>query len=258
MTNIGQIADSHQTDQGQVRQRNEDYVAVRHPQNVEDENLHGWLYIVADGVGGADAGEVASSYATERTLYHYLDKATQRNWGKRLQEAIEAAHQDLCKLIEERRTPNRMGTTMVAALITGQTALFANVGDSRGYHCRNGRIRQITKDHSLVVKLLEEGIITEEEAANLNISNIILQSIGSEQPPVVDLFTTPLLPGDRILLCSDGLNLHVKDHEMAEILSQYNPEEASRRLVQLANSRGGYDNVTVIVLKYGNQLQKSD
>ena len=108
----------------------------------------------------------------------------------------------------------------------------------------------MTKDHSLVAKLLEEGIISPAEAATLNIGNIILQSIGSEQPPQVDLFPVSLQAGDALVLCSDGLTNHVSDQELAETISSQSPEEATQRLVELANERGGYDNITVLVVQY--------
>ena len=250
MTNIGHISASSRTDQGQVREHNEDFVVFRAPINEQDESQNGWLAIVADGVGGADAGEIASSFATEKTVQHFLEKSDQKDWGQRLENAISAAHQDLCDLIESREGKRRMGTTLVAVIVVGNEAIFANVGDSRAYICRKGRIRQITKDHSLVVKLLDDGIITEEEAAKLNISNIILQSIGSEQPPQVDLYPESLHSEDIILLCSDGLNKHITDDELAQILSENSPEQASDMLIKIANQRGGLDNITVMVLKY--------
>ncbi|MBK8430994.1 MAG: serine/threonine-protein phosphatase [Chloroflexi bacterium] len=256
MTNIGHIIAAARTDQGRVRDHNEDFLVVRQPEDADDETRHGWLFIVADGVGGADAGEVASRFAAEQTVQHYLANHNPLQWGARLQQAIATAHNDLCDLIASREGQRRMGTTLVAALLaTNNEIVFANVGDSRAYIYRYNRIRQITKDHSLVVKLLEEGIITEEEAAELKISNIILQSIGSEHPPQIDLFYELLATGDKILLCSDGLNTHVADDEMAYILSQHAPPEAAKKLVELANLRGGLDNISVIVLEYtGGEL----
>lgn len=251
MTNIGHIIAAYHTDQGQVREHNEDFVMVIEPSDEQKEAQNGWLCVVADGVGGAEAGEVASEFATQQTVSHFLEDQEQKNWEKRLYNAVQAAHNDLCDLIATRQGQGRMGTTLVALSLTGNSAVFANVGDSRAYLCRWGRIRQITKDHSLVVKLLEEGIISPEEADELNIGNIILQSIGSEQPPTIDIFTESLLDGDRILLCSDGLNTHVEDDEMAALVSEHPPQQAAEKLVALANERGGHDNITVMVLQYG-------
>ncbi len=250
MTHNGTTRAAFLSDRGLVREQNEDYVTVYEPATAQDEARNGRVYVVADGVGGADAGEIASSFTCERTVFHYLESDQDRAWGPRLQEAIEQAHRDLCHLIESRTDDRRMGTTLVAAVLADGEAVLANVGDSRGYHWRDGEIRQITRDHSLVAKLLEEGIISRMEAEALNIGNIILQSIGSEQPPQVDLFAVPLEAGDWLLLCSDGLTNHVADEELAAVIADHEPEEASRRLVELAKERGGYDNITVLVVEY--------
>lgn len=256
-----QINAAYVTDQGQVREHNEDFVILRLPVDPDDAHKNGWVGIVADGVGGAEAGEVASQFASEQMMAHYLnhnhhEQADPADSASRLKEAMMAAHFDLCGLIEERQKHvtqhTRMGTTIVAAVVMAEknTAVFANVGDSRGYHLRGDNIRQITKDHSLVVKLLEEGLITQEDADTLRIGNIILQSIGSEQPPQVDLFPISLLPGDSIMLCSDGLNNHVQDHEIGHIMATNPPEDACQQLVKLANERGGHDNISVLVMHY--------
>ena len=257
MTTNGHILAAFKTDRGQVREHNEDFVTIYEPETHLDEVRNGRVYLVADGVGGADAGEIASRFTCERTIYHYLQSDPDPKWKRRLRRAVEKAHHDLCDLIDSRRDNRRMGTTLVAAVLAEKEAFLANVGDSRGYLVRQGEIRQITKDHSLIAKLLEEGIISPTEAASLNIGNIILQSIGSEQPPQVDLFSVPLQEEDLLLLCSDGLSNHVSDQEMAEIVSAYPPEEASRRLVELANKRGGYDNITVLVVKYEMEIASS-
>lgn len=248
MISIGSVQSAYLTHRGQIRDHNEDFVAMLEPKNEEDLAQNGWIYIVADGVGGADAGEIASSFAVDRTVKHYIQE-TGTDLPERLKLSIEMAHNDLCDLIDERQDDRRMGTTMVAAVIANGQAIMANVGDSRGYHIRDGHIRQITKDHSLIAKLLEEGIVTTEEAEALNISNIILQSIGSEQQPIVDIFTFSLQENDAILLCSDGLTNHVEDAEIAEVISTLSPEDASQKLVDLANERGGYDNISVLIAK---------
>ena len=250
MSSIGRIRSAYLTDRGQVRDHNEDFVIGHEPQTKEQEAQNGWLYVVADGVGGADAGEVASSYASEKTILHFLQSSETADMGARLKKAIESAHYDLCSLIDERQDDRRMGTTIVATAIQEDSVAIANVGDSRGYLISNGTITQITKDHSLIAKLLEEGIVTADEADALNIGNIILQSIGSEQTPVVDIFKLSLKANDCLLLCSDGLTNHVKDEEINEIVSSQSPGDATKTLVDLANERGGHDNITVLVLKY--------
>ncbi len=242
-----------QTDRGLVRDHNEDYIIRKEPTSLEEENKNGWLYIVADGVGGADAGEVASEFASNQTVIHYLEGSNQ-NLGHRLVIAMQAANTDLRKLVADRNENKRMATTMVATSISEQTAYIANVGDSRGYHWRENVLHQVTKDQSLVAKLVEEGAITEEEAANHPHRNVILYSIGSEKTPKIDLFEVHLEQGDKLLLCSDGLTRHVADHEINEILGRADLEAANNYLVQLAIQRGGQDNITAAIIVYGDKL----
>lgn len=243
---------SLRTHQGRVRDHNEDYVTWREPSNQEDESLNGWFYIVADGVGGADAGEVASKYASQRTTEHFLRLSEVDDWTQRLSDAMKAANTDLRQLVADRGDHSRMATTMVALAIRDKCAYFANVGDSRGYHWRDGQLQQVTKDQSLVAKLLEEGAITEAEAAVHPRKNVILYSLGSDRDPHIDMFQRKLEPGDKLLLCSDGLTRHVSDEELASAIAEQAPDEATRSLVQLANRRGGEDNISVAVLHYNS------
>jgi serine/threonine protein phosphatase PrpC len=238
------------TDTGRVRTHNEDFVTFREPADTADEAQNGWLYIVADGVGGADAGEIASQFASERTLFHYLDSADNPNWGERLVDAMQAANTDLRQMVAERDGNSRMATTMVAVVFQGKNAYIANVGDSRGYLWRDGRIQQITKDQSLVAKLLEEGAITAEEAEYHPRRNVILYSLGSERSPKIDLFEKTMQPGDIVFLCSDGLIRHVSDDELAHMIIAAEPAQATQNLIELANSRGGQDNISAAILLY--------
>jgi protein phosphatase len=248
MTTRVQIEAALRTDQGQVRDHNEDYISSREPADGEDESKNGWLYIVADGVGGAEAGEVASRFATEQTIKHFLASDDEADWGKRLRDAVLAANADLRQMVIERES--NMATTMVASVIHDGRVTMTNVGDSRGYHWRDGQLRQITKDQSLVAKLVEEGAITEEEAFNHPRKNVILHSLGSRQAPQIDLFDVPLEPDDLLLICSDGLVRHVRDEEIATVIKEKGPAEASDFLVQMANERGGEDNISVGILRY--------
>ena len=237
------------THQGRVRNNNQDFVAWREPSDTADEEKHGWLYILADGAGGMDAGEVASRFATERTLHHYLDD-DEPDWGRRLQEAMQKANADLREMSARHEGNNRMATTMVAVVIVGGRAYVANVGDSRAYFWREGVLSQITKDQSLVAQLLDEGAITAEEAAVHPRRNVILFSLGSERTPKIDIFDLELEADDRLLLCSDGLTRHVRDDEIETIVGQQQASEATDTLIGLANERGGQDNVSVGVLHY--------
>lgn len=256
MNHLAPIKAAMLTDRGLVRDHNEDYILRLEPTNPEEEKERGWLYIVADGVGGADAGEVASEYASNQVVTHYQDGSNQ-NLGHRLVIAMQAANTDLRKLVAERNENKRMATTMVATSICEQTAYIANVGDSRAYHWRDNSLRQVTKDQSLVAKLVEEGAITEEEAANHPHRNVILYSIGSEKTPKIDLFEVLLQQGDKLLLCSDGLTRHVSDDEINEIIGRDDLEEANDSLIQLAIQRGGQDNITSVIIAYGDAQQNT-
>lgn len=246
------------TDRGLVRDHNEDYILCHEPISPQDEQANGWLYLVADGVGGADAGEVASEYASAQMLAHYINNTDLDHLGQRLVAAMQAANTDLRELVVHRNGNQRMATTMVAAVCTDKRAYFANVGDSRGYHWRDGTLRQITKDQSLVAKLVEEGAITEEEAASHPHRNVILYSIGSEKRPQIDLFELPLAAGDKLLLCSDGLTRHVSDDEIATFLAEGDLEQTAVRLIELANERGGQDNISVGIVTYERPVGAAD
>jgi len=237
------------TDVGRVRDHNEDFFAPCEPTTAEEAIRNGWFYILADGAGGMDAGEIASQHSTERMYHHYLANKDEKDWGKRLVKAMKAANSDLRRLmLEQDNGKSRMATTMVAVVIYGDQATFANVGDSRGYHFHQGSIKQITKDQSLVAKLVEEGAITPEEAENHPRKNVILGSLGSEDDVNVDLFHIRVEPGDRLLLCSDGLTNYVRDVELGEIIAGNSLEEAPDRMIALANSRGGGDNISVVLV----------
>ena len=207
-------------------------------------------------MGGADAGEVASQYASERVHHHYFSKTNEADWGKRMLAAFHAANKDLRAFAAE-RDKSRMATTMVGAVIRGNHLTFVNVGDSRGYHWRNGTLQQITKDHSLVAKLLEEGVLTPEQAKTYNRTNVIIYSLGSEHEPQIDTFAVDLQAGDIILLCSDGLTRHVTDEEIATMLPEPKASIAAEKMVRLANERGGQDNISATVIRFNPDGVKS-
>lgn len=252
MTNLGQIDACLVTDKGQVRDLNEDFFALYEPVTAGEENQNGWLYLIADGVGGADAGEIASEYASQRVLHYFLAGQEEQDWGQRLYQAMQAANTDLRALAASQNNNARgMATTMVAIVIHENQAVLGNVGDSRGYLWRQGQIQQITKDQSLVAKLLEEGAITAEQAQHHRHKNIILFSLGSERQPQIDLFPLLLADEDILLLCSDGLIRHVSDEDLATTLSQArDAATAAQTLLRLAYERGGEDNISVAVIRF--------
>ena len=236
------------TDPGQVRDHNEDYIASWEPETTAQIQENGLLYILADGAGGMDAGEVASQESTKWTLAHYRNNGHETDKGVRLYNAMCDANEKLRRLMLEKGAEGRMATTMVATVIEGNKATIANVGDSRGYHYRAGELRQITRDHSLVAELVERGVISPEEAETHPRRNVILASLGSDSVPRIELFELLLAPGDILLLCSDGLTSHLRDDDIREILDTYSPADAVAKLVSLANQRGGTDNISVILV----------
>ena len=253
MAQINAVTASLRTDTGRARSRNEDFVASWEPAT-DDERLDtGWLYIVADGVGGAEAGDVASQLATEQTITHFLESDQQES-SDRLRNAIQRANDDLRQVASMRGRGGYMATTMCAAYIRPERVMLANVGDSRGYHLHNGILQQVTNDHSLVAELVAQGAITEAEAAVHPRRNVILSSLGPTRDPQIDVFDVTVEEGDVVILCSDGLTRHVEDAEIADIVSSQHPEEASRYLIDLANERGGSDNISVALLHIGESI----
>lgn len=236
------------TDVGRKRRHNEDFVDFYEPVDPENLILNGRLYIVADGVGGGAAGEVASEYAVKKVLYEYY-RSTGQDLGERLRSVIYIANADIFEHVEQRPELGRMGTTVVAVVIRGDELVVANVGDSRAYMVRNGEIYQITRDHSLVAKLVEEGSITPEEAERHPKRNVLLRSIGADPDVYPDIFEGNLKPGDQIVLCSDGLTRYVSDDEILGVATRMPTDCAVRQLVDMANKRGGKDNISVMLLR---------
>jgi len=226
------------TDVGMVRQQNEDsYLA-------EEK-----LYVVADGMGGHSAGEVASALAVT-TL-----KAGARSGidsVERFRELVQQANTAIYTASLDDSTQSGMGTTLTAlSIVAGEEprVLVANVGDARTYLWRNGALTRLSVDHSYVQELVNEGIITPEEARVHPRRNIVTRALGIDRSVVVDVFSHVVRTGDRIVLCSDGLVDEVSDADIAVVLGQHSdPQDTAEALVMVANTAGGRDNTTVIVV----------
>ncbi|MDQ4070760.1 MAG: Stp1/IreP family PP2C-type Ser/Thr phosphatase, partial [Actinomycetota bacterium] len=227
------------TDVGQVRQINEDrYLA--------DERL----FAVADGVGGHQAGEVASQTAVD-TLLKTFEEGEQTTEG--LIAAVEAANHAVWQLAQGSREKRGMGTTLTALALVrenGEEQLaLANVGDSRTYLLQQGDLIQLTEDHSLVEELVRDGKLSPDEAQTHPQRSIITRALGMEPEIEVDSWEIIPFQGDRILLCSDGLTNELSDERIASTLRQLaDPQEAARDLVRQARAAGGSDNITVVVV----------
>jgi protein phosphatase len=239
------VESSQLSDIGQKRRYNEDYVGFYEPPHVADLETHGRLYVLADGVGGAAAGDIASQYAVNKIIHTYYLPSAEDDPATRLQRAIQEANADVFAHNHGRSDHREMATTVVAAVIRGNDLIVANVGDSRAYLIRGETIEQITEDHSLMAEMINDGIITAEQAATHPYRNVILRSVGANETVQIDLFSRQLAPGDILILCSDGLTRLVSNRELVEIAHTHPPAQATQHLVALANERGGEDNITV-------------
>ncbi|MDO4343456.1 MAG: Stp1/IreP family PP2C-type Ser/Thr phosphatase [Eubacteriales bacterium] len=230
------------TNVGRVRNVNQDFVFAS---DTPVGNLPN-LYVVADGMGGHNAGDRASSYAVEVFL-DSIRKETEERPIKIIRRAIEKAN---AKVLEEAASADElrgMGTTIVAATVVGRTMYVANVGDSRLYLLRN-RIRQITRDHSLVEEMIRAGGITREEGRRHPDKNVITRAVGVRAAIAADFFEEELRDGDTVLMCTDGLSNMVTDREIARIINEeHDLETMANRLVATANQNGGQDNITVLL-----------
>ncbi|HEU5154400.1 MAG TPA: Stp1/IreP family PP2C-type Ser/Thr phosphatase, partial [Gemmatimonadales bacterium] len=255
------------TDVGRTRDHNEDTFLVadlsRRVASLQaDMRNHtvgprGSLFMVADGMGGAAAGEVASSMATEAIFGHMTtvwpddpDGSGER-FAYRLKEAVELANNRIHAYAREHPEVRGMGTTATVAGVFGSDLYLAQVGDSRGYLIRNGNTIQLTKDQSLMQRLVEAGELTEEEAEQSERRNIILQALGPDPRVKVDLTYLPLRRNDLIVLCSDGLSGQVKKEEIGEVArATTDLAQLCAKLIDLANERGGPDNITAVAVRF--------
>ncbi len=264
------------TDLGRTRDHNEDRFLVadltRKAASLQpdvrqhDIGPRGTLLVVADGMGGAAAGELASEMATD-TIYAHLvktwnaeDEVTPQRFAYRLKEAVEVANSSIHAHAKAHPEVRGMGTTTTAAGVLNDHLYLTQVGDSRAYLIRGGQAHQITKDQSLMQRLVEAGELTEEEAAQSERRNIILQALGPDPKVKVDLTHQEVRRGDILVLCSDGLSGQVKKEEIAQIVTT-TPDlsAACDKLIALANQRGGPDNITVVIARFGGEgLRSSD
>jgi protein phosphatase len=240
------------TDLGRKRASNEDAFFV-------DDELG--LYVVADGMGGHAAGEVASREAVD-TLYGMvkrgigtlhelvdpLDETDARAACRLMESAVQAATYFVYSIAEIDRDKSGMGTTISAMLVLGDYAVTAQVGDSRIYCITAGVVEQLTEDHTLIAWQLKQGLITPQEALRSPHKNVITRAVGNREYVQVDTRCVPLAPGGRFLLCSDGLHGYLKDEDIPTIVA-LGGDATVQRFIALANERGGKDNITAIVVE---------
>lgn len=244
------ITHASRTDIGMRRQNNEDNAIVRLAEDPEAFDRFGHLFVVADGMGGHAVGELASKLAVD-TVAH-LTFLTPGQRSRVLKEAIHQANATVFERGSQNRDFERMGTTCTAMSLSPQGLVIGHIGDSRAYRVRRDRVDQLTFDHSVEweLKRRHPGKVTPELLRQHK--NVITRSLGPEKTIKVDIEgPVPTLPGDRYLLCSDGLTGLVTDEELGTVVRVLRPKDAARLLVDLANLRGGNDNCTVIVVEIG-------
>jgi PPM family protein phosphatase len=230
--------EAHKTDTGRQRQANEDSYFARAP-----------MFAVADGMGGAQAGEVASRIAA-RAFERRRNVSDEEPAEGQLEDIAQEANREIHKLAQEDSSRAGMGTTLTAALLRDDEVALGHVGDSRAYLLRDGKLKRLTKDHSLVEELRRQGRLTEEQAEEHPQRSIITRALGPEPDVNVDTMTFPARDGDVFLLCSDGLTTMVSDDEIREILvGSRSLRAAVNKLVDAANRGGGRDNITAVAFR---------
>jgi PPM family protein phosphatase len=233
------------TDPGRRRRQNEDSYVVQPP-----------IFAVADGMGGAQAGEVASRLAAAA-----LTEGTTRGEGDeaRVDELIQEANRRVYQRSNEDAATSGMGTTITLALVGDKTVTIGHVGDSRAYLIRNGRLEQLTQDHSLVAELVRSGKLSPEEAETHPQRSVITRVLGTDPAVDVDTFTIEGADGDLFLLCSDGLSSMVDDRTILDAVEAHRRDlqRAAKVLVEAANRRGGEDNITVVFFEVGDELAQT-
>lgn len=227
------------SDVGNVRKLNEDYAAF-----IEDERFK--IYLVADGMGGHNAGEIASKLAVKSIIRYLLEHSEEDE--NILLNAVKYANNEIYEISQKNDKCKGMGTTITGCFIKGDMIQVVNVGDSCCFSIKDNEIKKVTKDHSWVQELIDAGAITEEEGRVHPKKNIITRALGTNSSVKIDIFNIDKNESSMFLLCSDGLSNEVQKEEMVEIVNRYkNFNEACEKLVDLAKARGGKDNITVLL-----------
>jgi len=238
------------TDTGRVRANNQDAIGTWQdlPQTIPFGES-GYLFAVADGVGGNEQGEVASALAIETLLHTYYGGDTS-DIPVALKRAVRLANEAVYERGLSQSEERAMGTTLVVGVIRGGTLVVGNVGDSRAYLSRGRtQMKPISNDHSLVAEAVRAGQMTADQAKNSRQRNVITRALGQRQKVDVDIFEVDLMADDIVLLCSDGLHGIVEDAEMKQVIQAMPPDQAANELIDIANNRNASDNVSVVIVK---------
>ncbi|MCM3110199.1 Stp1/IreP family PP2C-type Ser/Thr phosphatase [Lederbergia lenta] len=243
----------YKTDKGKVRKQNEDSGGIF------TNKLGETLAVIADGMGGHNAGEVASQIAVNSLEEQWaaVDNAmTPEQAGNWFLKNVEAVNQKILTRAQENMEYDGMGTTLVAAICTDLFATIVNIGDSRCYVMNEAGFKQLTEDHSLINELIKTGQISREEAELHPRKNVLMKALGTEQAIDMDITTITFEQGDKIFLCSDGLTNKVSESEIETVLKNAHPlNEKVEILINLANQNGGEDNISVAVVEHGSCIE---
>lgn len=228
------------TDLGLRRKKNEDTILISEKKG---------FCLVADGIGGTAAGDIASQLFAETARNCFLSRPDTEDMSYRLvQQVFFEANRRILKYSQDNPDCKGMGCTAELLVITDNRFILGHIGDSRTYRLRQGELKQLTKDHTLVQEQLDQGMITKEEAGHHSFKNVILRAVGIKNNPALDLLRGNIFPGDLFLLCSDGLTDMVNDQEIKNhMLSGKNLKDKVEQLIQKANDNGGKDNISVIM-----------
>lgn len=230
------------SDIGNIRKINEDFIGY-HVDNIKQ------IYIVADGMGGHNGGDIASKSVVENTIRFINEAEDLEEPRELLRRAISYSNKVIYSISNSEQGLKGMGTTITAALIISNYIYIANVGDSSCFVIKNNNIHKVTKDHSLVQELIDEGSITEEQARKHPNKNIITRAVGTTPEVMVDIFQMSLDDVEKIILCTDGLTNEVTPHEISICIGENDNEAACKELIHMAKSRGGRDNISVMIFE---------
>lgn len=230
----------YKTDVGNVRKINEDFLGF-----LENENFR--LYVIADGMGGHNAGDVASKCAVNEIIEQFKNTDFIDEVGNKLVEIVKLANEKVYNYSKLKVEYNGMGTTLTVALIHNNILYVSHVGDSSCFILKNDKINKVTKDHSFVQELIDIGSISEEEAKNHPNRNIITRSLGFFESVDIDIFVQPLEGISKVILCTDGLTNYISNDELYDALLEDNNNDVCEYLVNIAKMRGGRDNISIIV-----------
>jgi protein phosphatase len=245
-----QLEFAQATDRGRVREHNEDYIGCVLPEEGEREQAHGWLFALADGVGGQEKGEVASRTAVETVIEEFRRADRDQPFRTLLPKLVQAANEKVFAAgLAGKSRGARMATTLVACALRHDRAVISHVGDSRCYAIRDGRAKSLTRDHTMVSEQTRLGLISEREAAEAETRHVLTRSLGNGMFVGADTTEHLVLAGDLLLLCSDGLHGALSSAEIAEIATGGDLEAAARQLIDSANEKDGGDNVSVQLVR---------